>query len=312
VIGDAMPDLRDTRPMNGEAATGTTHEEPAFALSEPAAGELPVLVASAHSSRAYPDSFIRSSRLDLAALRRSEDSFVEELFGDVPALGVPLLQALFPRVYCDANREPWELDPAMFSDPLPGWCNVSTAKVRAGFGTIPRFVTAGQPIYRDKLPFSEAQRRVNTCWQPYHAALADQIDRMTRRHGLCLLLDCHSMPRLPELGRHRPQPDIVLGDAFGTSCGQAFTAEAQRVLEAAGLSVRRNDPYAGGYVTRHYGRPQDKVHVLQLEIDRSLYMDEALHEKLPSFEAVRELMTGLVRHLAAMAKKKAVPKHRQV
>lgn len=255
----------------------------------------PLVFASAHSGRDYPAEFLRAARLDAVALRRSEDSFVDELFGAAPSLGAPLLAATFPRAYCDANREPWELDPGMFADELPPWVNTTSARVGAGLGTIARVVASGETIYRHKLHFTEAESRVRGCWQPYHAALRMLIDETRAQFGACVLIDCHSMPAVGATGGQGP--DFVLGDAYGTACSPRLTRHVERGLMAAGYSVRRNDPYAGGYVTRHYGRPRESVHALQIEIARSLYMDEARIERGPRFAEVRDRLSGLVASL---------------
>ena len=283
----------------------------------------PLLVASPHSGRDYPADFVAASRLSLNALRRSEDSFVDELFAGAPALGIPLLQADFPRAFCDVNREPWELDPAMFRDALPSWCNTSSARVSAGFGTIARLVASGEPIYGNKLDFAEAEQRIRLCWKPYHAALAALIDATIAQHGVCLLIDAHSMPTLtgPTLtgpihsgptspcagsgaamahpsGPRRQEPDFVLGDAFGTSCAPAVTRCTERFLRDRGFRVRRNDPYAGGYVTRHYGRPTHRVHVIQVEIGRGLYMDEVGLLRSAHFVEMQTTMSAMLEMLA--------------
>nr|WP_321985216.1 N-formylglutamate amidohydrolase [uncultured Lichenicoccus sp.] len=316
-----------------------------FRVFHPDVQAFPLLVASPHSGRDYPADFVAASRLGFSALRRSEDSFVDELFAGAPGLGIPLLQADFPRAYCDVNREPWELDPVMFSDALPSWCNTSSARVSAGFGTIARLVASGEPIYDGKLNFAEAEQRVRLCWKPYHAALAALIEATIARHGVCLLIDAHSMPalsgpalsgpalpgpafsepassgpalsasRLPgpvspagsgacvsaprQPGIRRQDPDFVLGDAFGTSCAPAVTRCTERFLRDRGFRVRRNDPYAGGYVTRHYGRPTHRVHVLQVEIGRSLYMDEHRLERNARFGDMQAAMSAMLEMLAA-------------
>ena len=244
-----------------------------FTLARPAKPLSPVIFASPHSGRDYPAAFIAAARLDPLALRRSEDSFVDELFGAAPELGAPLLVANFPRAYCDANREPWELDPGMFDAPLPDWVNSASPRVGAGLGTIARVVANGEGIYRRKLPFAEAEARIRLCWQPYHAALAALIAETRQQFGHCLLIDCHSMPTHP--GHHGTPPDMVLGDAHGTTCAPKATRLIESTLIGFGYRVQRNDPYAGGYITRHYGRPREGVHVLQLEVARPLYMDEA-------------------------------------
>jgi len=264
---------------------------PPYRVLRPVRQSMPLVFASPHSGAHYSADFLAEARLDPVALRRSEDSFVDELFGSAPDQGAPLLAATFPRVYCDANREPWELDPAMFDGPLPAWVNSASPRVGAGLGTIARVVATGEPVYRQKLPFAEAEARVRECWQPYHAALAGLIEETRAAFGFCLLLDCHSMPTHPIQGS--PPADIVLGDAHGTSCAPRATRLVEEMLSDLGYRVRRNDPYAGGYITRHYGAPREGVHALQIELARRLYMDETRVQRAPG-------MAGLKRDLAAL------------
>jgi len=271
-------------------------------LRRPAAQSAPLVFASPHSGRLYPPAFIAAARLDALGLRRSEDSFVDALFEAAPAHGAPLLAATFPRAFCDPNREPWELDPGMFADDLPPWVNTTSARVGAGLGTIARVVASGETIYRAKLPFAEAERRVRACWEPFHDALFGLIAETRRRFGACLLIDCHSMPAHGNTGRNGlPAADFVLGDAHGTACSPRATALVEQVLAGLGYTVRRNDPYAGGYITRHYGRPREGVHVVQIEIARGLYMDEARIERLPRFSALQRDLTTLIATLAGEA-----------
>ena len=272
-------------------------EQPPFIIERPARQTCAVVFSSPHSGRHYSSEFLAVSRLDPRALRRSEDSFVDELFGFAPTLGAPLIAATFPRAYCDANRERWELDPEMFADALPSYCNVTSRRVAAGFGTIARLVSSGETIYREKLRFKEARARIASCWEPYHEALWLLIEDTTARFGGCLLIDCHSMPE--DAPRFREQARFVLGDAHGASCSPEIVELVERRLQAAGHVVRRNDPYAGGYVTRFYGRPRSGVHVLQLEIARRLYMDERRNEKRPSFDVLRAELIGLAETVIA-------------
>ena len=286
-----------TRPGPSQASDAVA--ELPFHILRPLRQTAPLLVASPHSGRAYPPAFVAASRLDFQTLRRSEDCFVDDLLQGAADLGIPSLLADFPRAYCDVNREPWELDPAMFLDKLPSWCNTRTARVSAGFGTIARLVCSGQPIYADKLLFADAEARVRSCWQPYHTALAELIAETSRTFGRCILLDCHSMPtdELRSAGA-RQEPHFILGDAHGTSCDPILPQTAQHFLEQNGYQVRRNDPYAGGYVTRHYGRPKQGVHTLQIEVSRSLYMDQRHYRRLPAFERIQSLMAELLQRLA--------------
>jgi N-formylglutamate deformylase len=276
--------------------------QPPVQVIRPDRPECPLVFVSAHSGRAYPADFVAAARLDERALRRSEDGFVDELFAAVPRRGAPLLLANFPRAYCDANREAWELDPAMFIEPLPPWVNTTSPRVGVGLGTIARVVASGQAIYRDKLPFAQAENRVKTCWQPFHQQLAALIAETRDRFGICLLIDCHSMPALSVGsgdGGARARIDMVLGDAFGTACAPRLILAIERCLAGFGYAVRRNDPYAGGYITRHYGRPREGVHAVQIEIARPLYLDEARMLPGAGFDRVRSHMDVLVAMLVA-------------
>jgi N-formylglutamate amidohydrolase len=277
--------------------------QPAIVVLRPAQQTIPVIFASPHSGRTYPDDFIAAARLDPLRLRRSEDSFVDELFAAAPEHGAPLVAATFPRAFCDANREPWELDPAMFADALPPWVNTTSARVGAGLGTIARIVASGEAIYRGKLTFAEAERRIRTCWQPFHDTLAALIAATRAQFGVCLLIDCHSMPSHGNTVRSGGKPaTFVLGDAHGTACAPRMTRLVEDLLSGLGHPVRRNDPYAGGYITRHYGRPREGVHTLQIEIARELYMDESSIERLPDFGSVQAAMTRFMAGLASNAR----------
>lgn len=270
----------------------------------------PLVVASPHSGRDYPADFVAGSALDPLSLRRSEDSFVDELFKAAPSLGAPLIKALFPRAYVDVNREPYELDPAMFDGPLPLHANTDSPRVEAGLGTIPRVVAHRAEIYRHKLPVAEAFRRIDTCYFPYHRALADLVGETRARFGYCLLIDCHSMPSAAHGSPARHSPfdiDIVLGDAYGTSCHPVMTATVKRILERSGLRVMRNQPYAGGYTTRHYGCPEQGVHALQIEVNRMLYMDEDTHQRRTGFCGVAGVMTGVLSALATLSARDVEP-----
>ncbi len=283
---------------------------PPLVVLRPDRQTTPLVFVSAHSGTDYPADFLRGSRLDPLALRRSEDCFVDELFGAAPACGAPLLAARFPRAFCDANREKWELDPSMFHDDLPPWVNTASARVNAGLGTIARVVASGEAIYRAKLPFAAAVSRIEACWQAFHDALGELVSATRQNFGACLVIDCHSMP---SSGVARPAvADVVLGDGHGTACAPAVMRYLEQAFTREGRAVRRNDPYAGGYITRHYGRPRDGVHAVQVEVARALYMDEGRLEKSPGFERLRTELGRLMADLARdapdlLGKKMAAP-----
>ena len=265
---------------------------------------VPVVVASPHSGSVYPAPFLSQAAVPLNALRRAEDAFVDELFAAAPSLGMPFLAARFPRSYVDANREPYELDPGMFEGPLPRPLNHRTTRVAAGLGMIPRVAASGEAIYRNRVPAEEIERRLASCWRPYHAALSGLVEQTHRQFGGALLIDAHSMPSSASVvsGRERDnRVDIVLGDNHGESCAAAIVGRAEQWLADHGLRVERNQPYAGGFTTQRYGRPASGRHTLQIEINRALYMDEARHEKLPAAIGVAALITDLLTELAAEA-----------
>ncbi len=275
----------------------------AFDVLEPARQTVPFVFASPHSGRVYPEAFRAAARLDPVTLRRSEDAFLDELFAAAPHFGAPLLRAHFPRAYVDPNREAFELDPAMFTDPLPAHCNTASPRVKAGLGTVARVVTSGEEIYRGKLTYADALDRVERFYRPYHAELARLIAATRQRFGACVLIDCHSMPSIGGPMDQDPglrRVDMVLGDALGTACAPAVTDAAERILAALGFAVARNVPYAGGYTTRHYGRPGTGVHALQIEIKRSLYMDETRIQRSPGMARVRDSLAVLIETLAGL------------
>ena len=274
---------------------------PVYVIHAPAEQTVPFVFCSPHSGTEYGDAFRRASRLDDATLRKSEDSHVDVLFGAVPDAGAPLLSALFPRAYVDPNREPFELDPAMFEDRLPDYVNTASPRVAAGLGTIAKVVCNGAEIYRKKLRFADALERIDVYYRPYHAALTRLVEETKRKFGIAVVVDCHSMPSVGGPMDRDPgarRVDFVLGDAYGASCHPALTLAAEAKLRSFGYAVHRNMPYAGGYTTRHYGNPAQGQHALQIEINRALYMDEENYARRAAFETVKAHLAQLVAHLA--------------
>jgi N-formylglutamate amidohydrolase len=269
-------------------------------IIQPERQTLPLVFASPHSGSDYPADFLASSRLDPISLRRSEDSFVHEIFGCAPEMGAPLLHALFPRAFVDPNREPYELDPAVFRDRLPPYANTSSPRVAAGLGTIARVVANGASIYRRKLSLEEGLARIRSYYWPYHEALRSLVESTKERFGYCILVDCHSMPSNSRPCRGAHGAAFVLGDCHGTTCAPVVTQAVEQVLTAKDYLVVRNTPYAGGFVTRHYGRPQARVHCLQIEINRHIYMDESRIERRPALKALAQDMREVVAALGAL------------
>lgn len=269
---------------------------------ENAAG--PFVFSSPHSGRFYPESFRRASRLDELSLRRSEDSFVDELFAATPGVGAPLIAAIYPRAFIDFNREPFELDPLLFDEPLPSYANSDSERVNAGLGTIARVVATGVAIYDGAIPLADAERRIEHVYKPYHAALERLLREARQRHGWCALIDCHSMPSREAAGQRPCTPqsdaDVVLGDLHGASCDPMLIDAVEECLAQLGYSVARNLPYAGGFCTRAYGRPSGGMHALQIELNRALYMDEIGFTRGPRFKAVARDMETLAKRLARL------------
>ena len=285
-----------------------------------------VVFASPHSGQHYPDDLMAATNLSELALRRSADNFVDQLFAAAPAHGAPLLRAQYGRAYLDLNREPWELDRQMFREDLPAHVNATSLRVAGGLGTIPRLAADGREIYRDYLSFSEVRQRLNRVYYPYHNCLARMLEETQRAFGHCMLIDCHSMPSMAGsavgfvpggvagdiLGRGRDggiggnvdrpgagqrsdqRADIVLGDRFGASASGWGVDRIEAAFEGTGLVVARNAPFAGAYTTQHYGRPIRQQHVVQIEVDRALYMNEQLIRPNGNFVAFQKILTGVI------------------
>ncbi|MBN9888386.1 N-formylglutamate amidohydrolase [Salipiger abyssi] len=277
----------------------------AYHLDLPEAATSCVVFASPHSGRDYPWSFLRGTVLDEQSIRSSEDAFVDRLFDCAPQFGAPLLRAGAPRAFIDLNRSVDELDPALIEGVRRGGHN---PRVSSGLGVVPRVVANGRAIYRGKLPLAEAERRISRYWHPYHQQLRGLLERARAQHGEAILIDCHSMPHEAVEGVARSsgrRPEIVIGDRFGASAAPEIVARVEAAFAGAGLAVVRNTPFAGAYVTQAYGRPSRGQHAIQVEIDRSIYMDEARIRPNAQFQAFRRLLRGVVAEIAAIGHRDA-------
>jgi N-formylglutamate amidohydrolase len=272
--------------------------KPAFETIAAAEHRLPVVLNSPHSGCCYSERFLAASRLDERAIRRSEDTYVDELMAGAAALGCPLLKANFPRAWLDVNREPYELDPKMFDGCLPTYANIRSVRVAGGLGTIARIVSESEEIYAGRLDVGEALGRIDAVYKPYHRALRQLVLDTRAAFGVAVLIDCHSMPSTVRGLHGRLRPDIVLGDRYGTSCSSELTDLIASVLSRLGYSVNRNKPYAGGFITEHYGQPARGLHAMQIEFNRNLYMEERTLVKSPRFARLQAdlatLMTALI------------------
>ena len=275
--------------------------DPPFEVIEPAMRRGPLMFNSPHSGSIYPHAFLLTSRLDLATLRRSEDCFVDDLVSGVVARGYPLMRAHFPRCYVDVNREPYELDPRMFEGRLPSFANTRSMRVAGGLGTVARVVGDAQEIYDRRISVNDALRRIESLYKPYHRALRRHFTKVHRDFGAAILIDCHSMPSTTGSGKdERPRADVVLGDRYGTSCVPAVSETIETTLRSFGYAVSRNKPYAGGFITEHYGNPAAGLHTIQLEINRGLYMDERRFERSSEFARVASHLEELAERIAGI------------
>ena len=258
------------------------------------------LITSPHSGHYYPRDFILKSKLDSQQLRLSEDMHIDALLADAPQAGASLLSATYPRAYVDLNREPYELDASMFSDPLPDYVNKDSTRVLGGLGTIAKIVTERLEIYDRPLVFSEAEQRIEKIYFPFHTCLKQQIETARDFWGKAYLLDVHSMPSnavRKYKGGKSGSVDFVLGNRHGRSCDADIYDVVYDFLTDAGYYVEKNKPYAGGYITEHYGNPSEGFHTLQLEVNRKLYMNETSYDLLGNSDEIRNLFSDLVSRL---------------
>lgn len=270
----------------------------AFDVLLPATQSSCVVFASPHSGRDYTWSFMRKTVLNEHAIRSSEDAFVDLLFECAPQFGATFLKAGAPRAFVDLNRARDELDPAL----IEGVRRIRhNPRVASGLGVVPRVVANGRAIYRGKMSWQDAQDRIVDYWEPYHAKLQALLDTAHERHGQTVLIDCHSMPHEAMDGVMRAgmrRPDVVLGDRFGAAASGDVVDRIEAAFASAGFVVTRNAPFAGAYITQAYGRPSEGQHAVQVEIDRSLYMNEKLIRPNGDFEAVQAALRDVVKEVA--------------
>lgn len=273
---------------------------PPFSVTMPEHWQAPVIVASPHSGRHYPEPFMARTVLDGRVVRSSEDAFVDRLVADAPRHGAPLLAALYPRAYLDLNRGPDELDPGVVEGVrFP----TQNARIASGLGVIPRVVANGRAIYRGKLTRTEAEARIEEIWRPYHAQLAELVTCAKQQFGRSILLDFHSMPHeaLDTVARTgAKRPEVVLGDLFGAAAGAEIVDELEAAFAESGLQVSRNAPFAGAHIIQTYGRPKAASHAVQIEIDRSLYMDEKTIRPNGDFEALTEVISAVLHRMISV------------
>lgn len=277
---------------------------PPFLIHRPASLRTPFVFSSPHSGRDYPPGFLAEIQLDAHTIRSSEDAFVDDLFAAAPACGAPLLAARVPRAWIDLNRACDELDPALIEGLARAPHN---PRISSGLGVIPRVVANGRAIYAGKITRGEADERLDRAWHPYHAALRGLLEDAMAQFDRAVLIDAHSMPHEAIEAHARPgqpRPEVVLGDRFGAAAGREVVDRIEVAFTDAGLRVARNAPFAGAYIAQAYGRPSRGCHVVQIEIDRALYMDEAQVQRRPDFAAFRDLISGVVADITGAGRRR--------
>lgn len=258
----------------------------------------PVFITVPHSGRYYPMDLVRNTVLSLSDLRQGEDAFVDILLEKLSSTTTSLLVATHARSYLDLNRKAEEIDPDMFSPKPTHVTSISSHRVRAGLGCIPRSLGPGKDIYDKPLPVSEIDERLSRAYFPFHHRIKQHLEARKAKFGYAVLIDCHSMPAPPvKRPRFKPWPEVVLGDCWGSSCNSSLTQNAESALLRQNISVRRNVPYAGGFICQHYGEPEKQVHTLQIEINRSLYMDEQTLEPVPHFSDISRRLCDALEEL---------------
>lgn len=250
----------------------------------------PLVLSVPHAGRAYSAELLRAARVPLNVLEALEDRLVDRLIWRAVAAGAVAVVGNAPRAEIDLNRDERELDPAMIAPPPPSHALLSTARTRGGLGLVPARLAGAGGLWRGRMSRDELKRRVETIHRPYHAALAAALNAARKQFGTAVLLDCHSMP---PRARGEAAAGIIFGDRYGTTVDPGVLAAALAAARTLGFAATCNDPYAGGHVIERHGRPADGLHALQIEIDRGLYLDEALREAGPGFDRVARLVAAV-------------------
>ena len=256
-----------------------------------------IIFASAHSGSIYPDAFIERTDLAIKQLRRNEDAFITNLFSPAPDLGAPLIEANFPRCFVDVNRASNELPSFWQTDG-----KIISPRAEIGMGVVPTMLSETINIYSEPLSLTAAKIRIKDLYHPYHDALRGLIGEARSLFGKVLLIDCHSMPGFNSMGSRRS--DIILGDRFGESCSPEIVMLIEKLFQGLGYSVSRNYPYAGGFVTKHYGKPYESANALQIEINRDLYLNPITLDKKPGFTALAKnislIINSIIKEVTAL------------
>ncbi len=264
---------------------------------------IPLVFDSPHSGQHYPADF--DYACDFQHLRKAEDTDVDDLYSFAPALGATLVAAEFPRSYLDPNRRVEDIDTGMIEGQWPGPVDLSP-KTKSGIGLIWRVLDDNSPIYSRKLSVAEVSRRIEHCHATYWAAVTDAIEAGHAAHGRVVHVNCHSMPAVAGsiswVKAGTKFADVVLGDRDGSTCSPEMTASLASAFRAEGLSVAINDPYKGVELVKRFGRPNERRHSIQIELNRRLYMNEATRERNANYPVLKAALERVMGKLASFAK----------
>ncbi len=272
--------------------------EPAFDLYGATVPRHPVLFSVPHAGRDYSDALLASARVDLATLRRLEDRWVDLITHPLIERGCNVLIARTARAMIDLNRHEREIDPGMVADLPRGAAVQSSAKLRGGLGLVPRRLPGAPELWRRPLGWDDVQRRIDDIHRPYHAAIRQSFLAAREAHGQAILIDLHSMPPIPSTTSGQPSPTMIFGDRFGRSASSQLVALAADVAQSHGLLVAHNHPYAGDHVIERHGRPEQRMHAIQIEIDRTLYLDSSLDGPGSGLPLVQKVIADIADALA--------------
>ena len=273
-------------------------EAPAVEVLSPSNQLIPFVFSSPHSGCCYPKSFLSATQLDTHHIRQSEDAYVDYLFSEVVDKGATLIRANFPRAFLDVNREPYELDPNMFDCNLPTYINSNSKRATGGIGTIPRIVGKSQEIYNQPLDLNEVLNRIENLYQPFHTILQNTLENIHDQFGYVVLFDCHSMPTIYPDNTKIFRPDFILGDRFGRTCSKNLIEITEEIFRSFGYSVGRNNPFAGGYITEKYGKPDLGYYSIQIELSRDLYLNGSDITLTPNAETVKSNLAIFAKQIA--------------
>ncbi len=270
---------------------------PPFVRIGPERPASPVILSVPHAGRDYRPELLKAARLPLMVLETLEDRLVDRLVWRATEAGATAFVARAPRAEIDLNRDEREIDPALVAPPLPPGSFVQSPRTRGGIGLIPSRITGVGAIWNERIAQAELARRITEIHRPYHQALGRALEEARERFGAAVLLDCHSMP--PRGAGGGKSEAVIFGDRYGTSAARDLFEAAVAASRALGYRTACNTPYAGGYIAGRHGRPDRGIHAIQMEIDRSFYLDMELRAPGPGFAGICRLVAAVVEAIEA-------------